>query len=70
MKYDVLVRQNHFTRIQLFLLLAPSGDLKPKAIMVTSADAVILVIKTIIFFASIAGNLLVGFVVFRNREMR
>ncbi|XP_068669920.1 neuropeptide FF receptor 2-like [Montipora capricornis] len=38
--------------------------------MVTSPDAVILAIKTIIFFASIAGNLLVGYVVFRNREMR
>ena len=66
----VLFKQNYFTLIQLFLLLAPSGDLKPKAVMVTSLDTAILAIKTVICFASITGNVLVGFVVFRNREMR
>ncbi|XP_068670027.1 neuropeptide FF receptor 2-like [Montipora foliosa] len=38
--------------------------------MVTSLDTAILAIKTVICFASITGNVLVGFVVFRNREMR
>ncbi|XP_068754865.1 thyrotropin-releasing hormone receptor-like [Montipora capricornis] len=38
--------------------------------MVTSLDVALLIIKTLIVLASITGNLLVVFVVIRNRDMR
>ncbi|XP_068716143.1 pyroglutamylated RF-amide peptide receptor-like isoform X2 [Montipora foliosa] len=43
---------------------------KTNAIMVTSLDVTLLTIKSLIFLASITGNLLVIFVVTRNRDMR